>query len=66
MSIETIEDIVEEIADKIGVYGACCGEGHESWRDCRVCFTSGLESRLRSAFNTEYLLKIGWRETDGN
>ena len=53
MSIETLDDIIEDLADKMGVYGACCEEGHESWRDCRVCFTSGLKSRLTLALDLE-------------
>jgi hypothetical protein len=53
MSIETLDDIIEDLANKMGVYGACCEEGHESWRDCRVCFASELKTRLTLALDFE-------------
>lgn len=54
MAIETVEDIIEDLADKLGVYGAHEEEGkeHED-RPCRVCFTSGLKTRLSLAFDLE-------------
>lgn len=46
MTIETVEDIVEWVADQLGVYG-----GHEDGeqRQCRVCFTSELTERIERA-----------------
>lgn len=56
MAIETVEDIIEEILDTIGVYGSCHDQcmGEMS---CRVCAYSSLNSRFREAFSIEYKLK---------
>ncbi len=66
ITFETVDDIVEEIADKIGVYegkyseeekGA--GDGHPDDCDCRICFTIDLRHRLDQAYrNQEKLKKI--------
>jgi hypothetical protein len=56
MSIETVDDIVTEIANSIGVYGAHdehCGDGP---RTCRCCFESSLASRIRDAVRIETIL----------
>lgn len=48
--IETLDDIVEEIANKLNVYGAHVdGEKLE----CRVCFTMGLKMRIKEANRIE-------------
>ena len=53
--IEIPEDLAEQIADWIGVYGAhdeCCSEK----KPCRCCFTAGMESRIvRSVRNMDML-----------
>jgi hypothetical protein len=49
MAIETLEDIIEEMADRIGIYGACGSTCTERNR-CRVCWTSNLDDRLMAAF----------------
>ena len=49
--IETIEDIVEELADRVGVYGA--SNIHADLCPCRVCWTMQLRSRLRAASEIE-------------
>ena len=44
--IETLDDIIEELADKLGVYGAHndqCSDKHR----CRVCWTSDMRYRLQ-------------------
>lgn len=46
MTVETLEDIVESLADQLGVYGAHT-EGET--RECRVCFTSQLTERIERA-----------------
>ena len=48
MAIETLEDIVEEIMDSLGIYGAH-GDSCDT-RTCRCCASSQLNSRLRRAF----------------
>jgi hypothetical protein len=51
--IETLEDIVEQLADKLAVYGAC-NENHEyDDRGCRCCWTANLERRIRDAVEIE-------------
>ena len=55
MAIETINDIVEEIADKLEIYGVIDGS-HESDCKCRLCFVSDLEDRLNEAFVIEQKL----------
>lgn len=55
--IETLDDIVEELADALGVYGACYEEVHERLRGCRVCFTSSLKTRISAAVEIERRLK---------
>ena len=56
MSIETLDDIVEEIADSLGVYGVCPGSedcaGH-----CRPEFTANLKSRINAAVDVERKLE---------
>ena len=56
MAIETLDDIIEDLADKLGIYGACRECVEESYCEenrCRVCFTSGLKSRLTMALDIE-------------
>jgi hypothetical protein len=59
MAIETLDDIIEEVADKRGVYGAC-GEYNDepphNENRCRVCFTAGLKTRIHRATEVEQLL----------
>ena len=53
--VETIEDIVEELADKLGIYGAhddVCTEK----RLCRVCWVLIMHQRLIDALKNEELL----------
>jgi hypothetical protein len=52
MAIETIEDVVEEIMNGLGIYGAHEDERCDR-RVCRCCATSSLTTRLRAAFNVE-------------
>jgi hypothetical protein len=49
--IEQLSDIVEELANKVGVYGAAEHHGDEC--GCRVCWTSGLRSRILDAVRIE-------------
>jgi hypothetical protein len=60
--ILTVEDILNGMADRIGVYGA-----HDEERDfapgescpCRVCFLSGVRDQLEQAFRIERILEAG-------
>jgi hypothetical protein len=59
--ITTLEDIVEELADKIGVYGACnAGFNHVyTCEGCRPCWTSNLTARILEAVEIERLISKG-------
>ena len=52
--IETLDDIIEELADQVGVYGAGPEDGEHSEKcDCRICFTVGLRGRIERAVEVE-------------
>jgi len=51
--IETVADIIEDLANKVGKYGAHEYEGD----DCRVCFTIDLAARIKHAVEVE--MKLG-------
>lgn len=55
MAIETVDDIVEEIMDKLGIYGAHDHEEDEAGdkRPCRCCASSILRDRLDAAYEIE-------------
>jgi hypothetical protein len=54
MAIETLGDIIEQVADWIGVYGAHT-DGEKI--DCRICFTINLRQRIEAACNIEALMR---------
>jgi hypothetical protein len=57
MPIETLDDIIEEIADRKGVYGVCpdptgtCSVHKNNL--CRCCWTAGLRGRIEAAIEIE-------------
>jgi len=53
MEIETLDDLVEDLADKFGVYGAGPEGDHPDDCKCRICFTIGMKERIRSAVEVE-------------
>jgi hypothetical protein len=53
MALETIDDLVEQIADWSGFYGAHV-EGETGL--CRCCFTAELRDRIRAAANVEAIM----------
>lgn len=53
MSIETLDDIVEELADGLGIYGAHGEEHPDGQCECRMCFSMGLNRRIREAVQSE-------------
>lgn len=56
--IETLDDIVEQIADWCGAYGCGIGDGeHAEDCKCRICFTIGLKERVRKAVEVERKLR---------
>ena len=61
MPIETVVDVMEALADQVGVYGAHDDENGEACqkKPCRVCWTSEWEDRIRAAFAVEAQLERG-------
>jgi len=60
MPIETLDDIVEELADKFGIYGIgqLYEEGnHPTDCKCRICFCAWLKGRIERAVEVENTLK---------
>lgn len=54
MKIDTPEDLAEEVADWIGIYGNCDQENcQESGRCCRAEFTQILAERIRNSVHNE-------------
>jgi len=57
MAIETLDDIIDEILDKMGVW-----DGHDPDKDdsdpcnCRCCMSSNLSDRIRRAIKIEIKL----------
>jgi len=50
--IETLDDIVEHLADRVGIYGihtAFCDENDI----CRSCWVSHLKERIKNAMEIE-------------
>lgn len=62
MQIEILEDVLNELADKLGVYGACKSEKYGECNAtnqfcCRVGFMIHYEDRIRQALVNEEKLK---------
>lgn len=55
MPIETLSDIVEELANDLGIYGSHVEEHSDSdgQCECRVCWASGIISRIKAAIEVE-------------
>lgn len=62
MNIEIIDDIVNDIADKMGIYGACKSEDPDGcYNDdlccCRVGFSMTMTERIYAAIENEKKLR---------
>ncbi len=64
MQIETVEDLVNKLADMIGVYGACksqdpdgCIHSENNICCCRVSFSHQMEERIREAVENDKKLE---------
>lgn len=54
MAIEILEDIIEDLENMVGVYGSHdIGVVDGEMCRCRVCFTSGLRSRILDSIEVE-------------
>lgn len=66
MAIETLNDIVEDVANRLGIYGTCVArdEHGDQVREClpsevcRICFVSDLNERIRNAVEIERRLSL--------
>ena len=56
---ESLSDVIEDIADKCGVWGAHDDESgdHPEECGCRICFTSDLNRRICEAVSND--IKLG-------
>jgi len=65
MPIETLDDIIDELADGLGIYG-CGGEedSHKDDCDCRVCFEVGMRIRIFKAIELEMAIARGKKLVD--
>lgn len=54
--LETLSDIVEQVADEAGIYGA---HNDQEKRPCRGCWTSDLTDRIWKAVRLEQALERG-------
>ena len=65
--IETLGDIVEDMANKLGIYGAHDEEDDEACRikPCRTCWTSEFTERIWAAVRVEQALERGWADPHG-
>jgi hypothetical protein len=57
--IETFDDVLEDLMDRIGVYGShdpYNDKDHEKCCRCRVCYREGLKQRILNGIHMEELL----------
>ena len=57
MPIETLDDIVESLMDRLGIYGAHPDPEPEGTCHCRCCESSSLRSRIEEAVEVERKLR---------
>lgn len=58
--VETIDDVVSDIANQIGIYGACSDDEQDDCSGtCRSCFEVQLRERILEAICVEKLLYPG-------
>lgn len=59
--IETLDDIVEQLADELGIYGSHGEPASDGQCECRVCFAMDLKERIERAFEVERILAAAAR-----
>lgn len=57
MAYETLEDIIENVLDRMGCYGSHDTRCNEVYR-CRVCTSSELRNRIRNAVEVEEAIRM--------
>lgn len=55
--IETLEDIIEQLANAVGVYGAHDENKCPESKTCRCCWTANLRARIEGAIEVERKLR---------
>lgn len=59
MPIETLDDIIEELADKLGIYGAHDEDDDPDYGgacSCRCCWTSGMAERIKQGVRVDAIM----------
>lgn len=51
--LETLDDVVEDLADRFGVYGCGADEDHPKDCRCRICFTINWKDRILAAVEVD-------------
>ncbi len=51
--IETLDDIIELLADRLGIYGSHAEDDPEEGCKCRVCWTAGFRERILRAVEVD-------------
>lgn len=51
--LETPDELAEDLADRLGIYGI---HVDDEAKECRMCFTMGMSKRIREAAENEKLL----------
>lgn len=51
--METLDEIVEDLADKFGIYGCGEDEDHPTDCKCRICYTINMKDKLIEAVREE-------------
>ena len=59
MSIETLDDILDDLAGQMAIYGACDVPGDVGCGRCRVCWMAATRQRLVDAAMVEVALALG-------
>lgn len=55
--IETLDDIIEQLADLLAVYGAHSERCESGRLICRCCFASRLKARIMAAVDMEIIIR---------
>lgn len=57
-SIETLDDVVEELANELGIYGSHIEEHSDGQCECRCCWTADIKRRIRRAVEVDRRLQV--------
>ena len=54
--LETVSELVEDLADKLGIYAPIPDGDHPEACLCRICFSESMEKRIVRAVANDKLL----------